>query len=263
MIRPLSCVLAALILACACTTPAIGHPPPLSKNQSRELPENIVADRVAKQLADILVSTPMGTPGVRPLRPLSDIWYWTTPRVTDTPDVCESDEVIFSFSYPARVKADADTPTRVSGVSATTRYHLLAPPPPGPREILTDAGVADLQRHCDDINPDKLQMISAPNASFVREGAKLFNETIAAAVGAPELFNLDCGGNRKCLDDIQHLTFADVGGIDRCGLFQTDYSLSCTQFSASNYRFNVYERGDKITKVDASELIILSHARID
>lgn len=71
---------------------------PITKIESRHWPDRKVTRRVLDQLAGSLVLQHYPNTGVRPKLPLIDLWFWTHPRVAETPSLCAIDEVTVLFA---------------------------------------------------------------------------------------------------------------------------------------------------------------------
>lgn len=237
--------------------------------------QDVVTDVVVRQLGDILIATPAGSSGVKPINPLDSLWFWTKPRATDTPDVCQTDRVVFEFTPTHRGVHDADSPTRVSGVSAASRFHLLEIPSPEPREQLTDTGRRSLENKCADLNPEDIHAISARSAEEVREGAKLFVRTMAYLFAPSSEVERDCMSLNQGCRQFRDLAFADVEKIGPCESTWSDRPAECTRFDAGNARITVLTswRDDegkiiagnekRILKAKLQEILVLWHERID
>lgn len=266
----LSAFVATFALSSACTSQGVVSPLSISKNQSRELPEAAARDRIVRQFAEILISTPAGTPGVTPVRPLEDIWFWTIPRATQTPGVCQSDRVIFTFTPTLSGDGDADTPTRVSGISAEPRYHLLDPTSTAPPAYLTEQGVAELNHKCADLDPESTDFVAAADASLASSGSRLFAQMKAEAAANANILKLECFREELRAGDIavfHALTFADVMSIDRCDPDRGVTGSACTRFKFWDFTADVHTRPrglqTEIDRIEASQQIVLWHTRID
>lgn len=97
-VRIAAFALIAGLMASACDTLMVPSARPISKIESRELPRGVVTDRVVRQLAEVLLTTPHDSSGPRPRYPLQDLWFWTIPRATGIAGLCRTDRVIFYFS---------------------------------------------------------------------------------------------------------------------------------------------------------------------
>jgi hypothetical protein len=238
--------LAALLAA----DPALGAEP-ITKPESRSLPEKSVQSRVLSQLRDILVPTARFKPYKPAERPLSDIWYWTTPVAGNEDGVCRSNLIRFEFAPTDRRDRGAETPVKVIGLTADWRYRF-----------------AEAGRACGDLSPEALDFVDAPSEdAFVRGHAALVALKAAIADGSP--VELSCGRRTpgECRDMILK---SEVGAVDEyqdCEARPGDPTgWSCEAISFGDYRlrtYGPYRTPPEVRAVELTEYIVLWHERRD
>ena len=224
---------------------------PITKPESRSLPEKSVQSRVLSQLRDILVPTARFKPHKPAERPLSDIWYWTTPVSGNEDGVCRSNLIRFEFAPTDRRDRGAETPVKVIGVTADWRYRFAEP-----------------GKACSDLSPEAFDFVDAPSEdTFVRGHAALIALKEAVAAGSP--IELSCGERTadKCRDIILN---AEVGAVDEyldCEARPDDPpGWSCEAVSFGDYRLRIYgpyRDTPQVRAVEMIEYIVLWHERRD
>ncbi len=91
----------ASLLLGACISPDTPTARAISNIESRTLLKDADTYRIVTGLGDILHLIPPAYPSDWPVTPLAEILFWTTPRATFTPRICQADLVSFDFT-PAR-----------------------------------------------------------------------------------------------------------------------------------------------------------------
>lgn len=119
--------LAASVILGACATappPAAAPSPSLSKIDARSMPEDDLKEVVLAQLGEILTEYPRPADGKKPKYPLTDLWYWTTPRSGQWANICRYQNVRMLFSSDSPTEKGADAKVRVAGLDLDDRYFL-------------------------------------------------------------------------------------------------------------------------------------------
>lgn len=182
---------------------------PISKTEFRSLPSSVATGRVLDLLADILISTPAGKSGARPVNPLQDIWYWTIPRASHSPGICQTDRVIFWFADPTADSANADTPVRVEGISAAPRFHILFR-----ADGATEADRRSLEERCRLIRPEDVHWIEADDDGTIHRGAWTFDLMKQQALSPRVRLTVDCPLNLpNCREEFFALALENVWRI--------------------------------------------------
>jgi hypothetical protein len=266
-IRTLAAI-CAVLTAQACSSIERHPTRTMSKNESRSLPQSVATDRALNQLADILIAMPAGESGVRPKRPLEDLWYWTIPRATNSPGICQTDRVILMFEHAMAPDADADTPARVNGISAEPRFHVLPNADRANRDWLSEAQQADLDKRCKLLRPNDIDLVSASDDGLVLRGIRVFDAMQShLQLPHPRLI-LECHPNDStCREEFDALTFVDVHSIESCEVNRTYENAGCMRFTTADFTVSVYAAHTgtppRVFEVSAERRLVLWHRRID
>ena len=226
---------------------------PISKIQARALPTEALKQRVAAQIADMLVESPRPTVGKTPRRPLGDLWFRTRPVTTGADGVCQSDTVVVAFrSKLAPGEGDADTPVHASSLSATPNFYV--------------AEEGEKVR-CGRLDPFDPRFLRAATAQKAKDGTRLLRAVAAGAAEAKPPFTTQCGG-ADCASWLTPLKLADISDIEDCTRDEDIAAgRSCTKFSTPILYLTVVQQGQgqalKILSVSADELIITGDYRQD
>ncbi|HUO94423.1 MAG TPA: hypothetical protein VMU22_15965 [Rhizomicrobium sp.] len=193
---------------------------PITKIESRELPPDVVTQRVLSQLANILhLEKYTADPGHRPHLPLNDLWLWTSPRATYAPELCAADQVTVYFRPVAEISGP-ETKTVAEGIHAKTYYRFLHLPVLPMFSAMGLSDVRDLRARCADVNPEKEQMLSARDEESAVEGVWLISELASELKSTPPSFTLDCHDYRdddpQCLSDAKLMRPEEVTNIESC-----------------------------------------------
>lgn len=227
--------------------------PTLSKFESRRLPPELVKQRIAEQLADLLVSPSERPAPGKPTRPLEDLWYSTTPRATGVPGVCQSDTVIFRFRPVDEASRPGDVPTSLVGVEATTGYRLVRPATARAAWARARGEGADRKpldypdaAACARLSTEEGQFTSANSAWQYLEVMSLLEEAQAALRDGKPL-DIACDYEPyKAVDacKAQVLAFdpAKVAAIGPCGNVTLLKGQVCTRFDSWGDELDVYKQ---------------------
>lgn len=224
---------------------------PITKPESRSLPEKSVQSRVLSQLRDILVPTARFKPHKPAERPLGDIWYWTTPVAGHEDGVCRSNLIRFEFAPTDRRDRGAETPVKVIGLTADWRYRFA------------DAGKA-----CGDLSPEAFDFVDAPSENaFVRGHAALIALKEVVAAASPVEFSCGKRTADECRDIILKAEVRAVDEYQDCEARPGDPpGWSCEAISFGDYRlrtYGPYRDTPQVRAVEMTEYIVLWHERRD
>jgi hypothetical protein len=225
MARRGSAALSLGVALMALATPAVtsAQSKTLSKTEARALPPAELTHRVMDQVADLLTpSDPRPTSGRKPVKPLRDLAFQSTPRATWAPGVCARDGVVVTFE-PAKDGQDADqgadTAMRAASLKASTRYRMVAPPareddyydgPPPP----------EAQEACAGLAGQETGFFSAPTAEAALSGAWWLTRAAEGAAGPNPAFQIDCrvatATPESCPAILRRLAVADLRSAWPC-----------------------------------------------
>lgn len=213
-------------LLAASAAPA--HPPaPITYDELRTLPDEVLARRLFGALAPDLVL------GLRPDEERASfvtrarIWFWTRPRPSAQPGVCETDRSILAFQRePVGVGVQRENPTlRLAGIATRTYFIIhdleLAEErtrPDPDRPAVWGAACGGLDPRRDGVPADSAWQLMRARALMTGLGD-------AARAGRSEV-PLDCAHvywNREgpadlaaCLAALRHLGSHNVQWVDEC-----------------------------------------------
>jgi len=243
-----------------------GETAPLTKSQARQIPSATLKARVLRQLSDVLVDGYRPS-GHKPRVVLSSLDYWTTPRPSNEPNVCQATSVDFKFA-PVVGDPDeaddgdwnADTPVVVTDVAATTLYHVLA-------DGADDMPGGDWRRgrraKCARLVIDKTPFFGAEDAQSAARGAWLLARLRAAADQPAPGFAVECPkAETGCLASLKGGRFWSV---DRCqGALVW---VQCLALNVEDYQAQVtysWKNGSLVVdRVKVDQMITLTHERRD
>ena len=253
----------------ACMSPGAPSARTISKIESRTLREDAVIYRVVGQLGDILHLIPPAYPSAQPVNPLQRMLFWTTPQATDTAGICSADLVSFQFAVARKKKPDAETPTRVSGISAETRFRHLPEAWGDPDTEQTPDQLDRLQAMCEQIDPYQSRFFVALNSDYASSAARLFARAQREATTSPEKYTFDCYPSdpecRKTFPELPLEVFVVVEHCGREGKYPNE--IDCTKFESREIAVHVRTTGSRdslqITKVDVEWRIYMDSILID
>lgn len=258
-------IAAAVICVVGLGTAASAAPRSISKIELRAQPPRAVAQRVMRQVADILVESNRPQSGRAPVRPLTDISFWTLVRPTGTASLCASDEVRVSFSPIGTGERGAATEVRADGVQATTHYRFMT----GPRRALEQRGapVGSDPSGCRKLPADGVGFFAAEDESLALDAADRLNELLTH----PGAYPIECHAGRLstfCEEPLKGLSLEAIDMVSRCRADQgAPRLMACWQIDTFDKRFEIQgsdqPAGQRIWKVRAEEMIVLWHERID
>jgi hypothetical protein len=241
---------------------------PITKIEARTLPPQIVTRRSIDQLAAILALSPYPSHGVRQRYALEDLWFWTAPRGTGIPDLCQADLVVMQFVPDHTAPVDAETPTRVHGITATPAFHFLAPPKQTGRDEWTPQESARTDEDCRRLDPEKISFFHAEDPKYANSSAILLSKVLEQIISGQPRFELTCtNSNEPCAKLLKGFDLTDLLDVRRCNRNDDVFNVTCTQFRLGDLRIDVFwpyaEPPDVISRVSVAELIVLGHTRID
>lgn len=241
-----------LAAALFCAAPAIAAEP-ITKPETRSLPDQTVRNRILAQLRDILIPMPRPAPHKPAEMPLRDLWYWTVPTPTFETGVCRTNLVVFEFEPVDRRDHGADTPVRMTGLSAEPRYRMLEP-----GEV------------CEKLSPVDKDFVAADDEQAFVDGRAAF-EALQAAFRSNASFELDCNRlgrppPKDCRTPVLAAKIGDVGSYSRCDPHPSGHRGTCRQFGFGNYEVRVYsafENPGALQAATVEEKLMLWHERRD
>lgn len=255
----------------ACDTLMVPSTRPISKIESRALPEEALIRRVVGQLGNILHAIPPAYPFDHPVTPLDQILFWTTPHATETPRICGADLVGFDFTPARKDQPDASTPTRVSGVWAEARYRYV-PEAPGASDAEPTPEEADLlQTICSKLDPYESRFFVARSEDYALRAAHLYESVLQEAVNAPQKFTFHCYPvDPECRNTFPEIPFTVFSSVGDCSAAGEPPGDTCTKYESGGMeilevqvRTTGYGSNVEILAVDVSWDIYMSSVRID
>lgn len=246
-----------------------GEVAPVTKRQAREIPSATLKARVLRQLSDVLVEQPRPRTGRKPVKLLTDLGFWTKPRPSSEPNVCQTTSVQFNFepvgSDLDREKdwdedLDADTPVTVTDVATTAFYHVLAV---GADDMPGGDWRRGRRAKCARLRIGEEVFFTAADAEDASRGAWLLARLRAAADQPKTDFVLKCPERQAaCLGVLKDEALWNVQGCRE----RTAAGL-CLNLNLGDHAVEVVYRWTAgamvIDNVRVDELIVLSHERID
>ncbi len=266
-----ACIIIAGSAASACDTLMVPSTRPISKIESRALPETAVIRRVVGQLGNILSVIPPAYPAKHPVTPLDEILFWTTARATLTPQICRADLVSFEFAVASPEKPDANTPTRVSGIRAQSRYRYAPEAPTAPDGELTLEQTEKFQAICSKFNPYESRFFVAESEDYALWAARLYERALREASNSPQKLTVNCyASDPECRTAVLETPLTAFASVKNCGRTAGPPEITCTKFEMPGSESLVVEvqstgHGEKpeIQKVDADWQIYMNSVRID
>lgn len=244
---------------------------PISKIESRALPEDAVIRRVVGQLGNILSVIPPAYPSKHPITPLDEMLFWTTARATGTPQICRADLVGLEFAVASTEKPDANTPTRVSGVWAQSRYRYVPEAPTAPDGELTTEQTEQFQVICSKLNPYESRFFVAESEDYALWAARLYERAVREASNSPQKLTAKCyASDPECRTSVLETPLNAFASVKNCGRTAGPPEITCTKFEMPGSESLVvevhstgYGETPEIQKVDADWQIYMNSTRID
>lgn len=222
------------------------------------------------QLADILIPGPTLPRSDRPVRPLGHLSFWTQPRSTGYRGLCQSDHVTLDFETTRLGETDADTPTRVSGISASPHFHFDGTPAsPGSDYMEDDEETARHHARCRQLTPRTPHFFSADESGHALEGVRVFKSFLDQFAAASLPADIECVQKGvTCLGELRTVILPDLRSIEHCDANREQPGSVCRRFRAKRLQIDIHSspygaRPEKINEVKVAECIILAHAPID
>lgn len=266
--RNIAVVSICVALAAPATTWA--RAPTISKTEARKLSRAQTKGIVLQQLGEVLVETLRpSSRGVRPVRPLSRLSFWTLPRPTYVVGLCAADrvEVGFRIVGPAR---GADTSVRADSIRAETHYRFAVQPTsetPG-REVTPGRDPS----RCGRLDPEHQDFFSAPNAQMATNAIWRLRAAVAAAATDKVDFRLECHTIQRadpatCRGELAAVGAIKDGSVEPC---EADRDLGlgagCWDVWLANNSIRIQSAaGDSApaARVTLRELVVVADAIVD
>lgn len=250
------------------------EPAPLTKISVRAMPTRVLTRRLFGDLGWMMLPNfSRGQPGVRPTRPLRDLYFMTTPHAAGwQAGLCESSWVTVLFEPVRRVRG-ADTVVRPTRFSSVTGYFAADPRRVRDAAPSDDAAQARLERLCRRIDPRTRNLFSAGREDLARPGLLLLVDLVEAARGRRVMAALDCthmapAGDPPltadaCLQTVAGFDPDRLSSVDDCGP-EPLYPPLCylVRVESIELRFRL-GTGGAVEQVVLSPMIIVADRRID
>ena len=192
--------------------------------------------------------------------------FWTIPRATYVPGLCESNEVTVFFDPAPGRQNGARTQVKASGVHVRNLFHFLSEPASPVKASADDAARLKTNKVCSKLKPENF--FAANDDNTVVFGTAAFQSVVREAHGAASLsFSCKYGEEaaEECRRDVEKLKFESVTDIRPCVDVSTDHE--CTNIWLSDPARSLIIRssggGEKITSVEFFELVTVGDPRLD
>jgi hypothetical protein len=269
--RLLGGVLVCLIWCCPSLAADRGKP--ISKLEARQLAPEALKRRVLDQLGDILVEAPRPQGRRVPTRPLTDLWYYSRPRVTWHVGLCAYDTVVVTFRAVGDRERGAETPMRAEGLSGHTSYAFIR----APSEVEADESrpTATDQAACARHTDRQAYFRSESEQVALEGGLRLELMRMALEGSGSPPFPVTCEGSNllaeeACRSLLVARGLERVSEIERChGEPAGGPGAACWRYSTDGPEgtYDIEVHGPygpvQIGRVVAKRTIVLWHERVD
>jgi hypothetical protein len=247
---------------------------PITKVESRALPSDIVVRRITDQLSHILKLEPYPSGGPPPVRPLSDLWFWSVPYPTSVPGVCAADRITLYLRQASERQSGAQTPVVAEHLDVGHFYHLSAAPSAiHGKELQSDVPFADYAV-CAKLDPLKTRFIQADDEDEVEQAAYwlAIAQSELTAQGSVPFSCIDDTREKMCTTGLSKLKLDDVNFVAGCEVISqsgkvTNPSSRCWELFASQWSVKIALTPDRagatISQIEVGELVTTGDARID
>ncbi len=243
---------------------------PITKIEARRLPPNVVKRHVLDQLFDILVLEPYPKIAERPKHELTDLSFWTRAHGAYVSGLCEADQLTVTFDPVGLEPKGADTPVKVSGISARGYYRFLTLPVGVSGAEMSLADRKALDRRCAGLDPDQINFFQAENDDDARDGALVLQAVLRqAATGSISTVH-GCAPEdtaKACAAFVAGASLDKLKSIEWCNIPNDPVAGRCTDIWAGDVSLVVHYDGfgDKIqiNRVDVGELVTIGDYRED
>jgi hypothetical protein len=241
---------------------------PITKIDARHLPQHVIAHRVTDQLFDMLVlPTPIKS-ARKPKHALTDLWYGTRPHGTYMPGLCETSWMRFTFDPVDTEDEGAETPVKVSGISAHKAYRFLSLPAAAPMPVNSAADRKALDIRCANLRPDD-EFFEAPDEDHAFDAAEIMSAIVQQSQSGDVSRIYKCIWNstpQACAKLISALRIEKLELVEGCNTPDESIVASCQNFTVGDLRLTVYYQSGvnfRLDQVIAHELIIIGDERED